>query len=222
MLTRFVAYAALAACLMGCAALQQTDTPATHVAENNAYATEMASLNDAILREQATHDAQVALAATEAAVVSGVNGQLLGTLQAVVTPTRVLVEDSSIDLASLPSNVSSGILFGGTGLANGIRDADGCIDGSPQTVFSPDTPVIYATLVSYNLMGNTRMTAQWKYRGTTMFEEDWRAQNDAAQACIWFELTPDKAAFTPGEWTVTIWSDGFLAVDAMEFRIGGG
>jgi hypothetical protein len=221
MLTRFAAYAALAVCLMGCAALQQTDLPATHVAENNAYATEMAGLNVAMQGEQATHDAQIALAATEAAVVSGVNGQLLGTLQAVVTPTRVLVQDASLDLASLPSNVSGSILFGGTGLAYGIRDADGCIDGSPETVFSPSTPAIYATLVSYNLMGNTRMTASWKYRGTTIYEEDWRARDDATQACIWFKLTPDKAAFTPGDWTVTIWSDGFLAVDAMEFTISG-
>lgn len=79
--------------------------------------------------------------------------------------------------------------------------------------------MIYATLVSYNLMGNTRMTAEWKYRGTPVYAEDWRAPSDALQACIWFTLTPDKTPFEPGEWAVTIYSDGFLAVDAMEFSL---
>lgn len=129
--TRFAAYAVLVTCLVGCATLQQTDFPATQVAENVAYATEIAALGAVMQGEEATHVAQIAQVATEAAVVGGVNAQLLGTLQAVVTPTRVLVQDSSLDLASLPSDVSGGILFAGTGLAYGVRPNDGCIDGTP-------------------------------------------------------------------------------------------
>lgn len=201
-----------------CAALETNDIPGTQIAENRAYQTEIARLDATATHEQATHAAIFGAQATEAAEINGVNRQLLGTLQAIVTPTPVLIEDSSIEFSSLPSNVLGNTLVASTGTAQSIRGSDGCIDVR-QSVFS-SSEQIFATMVAYNLIGNTRVTAEWKYRGQAVFVEDWRAPRDLTQTCLWFSLDSSKTPLLPGEWAVTIYTDGFYAT-AMNFEIIG-
>lgn len=201
-----------------CAALETNDIPGTHIAQNSAYQTEIARLSATVVQEQATHAAISGAQATEAAEINGVNRQLLGTLQAIVTPTPVLVEDSSIEFSSLPANVQGNTIVASTGTARSIRGSDGCIDVR-QSVFASNEQ-IFATMVAYNLIGNTRVTAEWKYRGQPVFVEDWRAPRDLSQTCVWFSLDSSKAPLLPGEWAVTIYTDGFYAA-AMNFEIVG-
>src|SRR5690606_3624306 len=84
---RLAAGIALTVALSACAALNRADTPATLIAENAAYATEIVALDAAATQETSDSSLRAAELATSAAHTNGVNAQLVGTLQVVVTPT---------------------------------------------------------------------------------------------------------------------------------------
>ena len=205
--------------LSACSALERTDIPGTQIAENIGFSTEVAALSQTAVGEQATHSAETDALINEAALVNAVNNQLLGTLQAVVTPTMVLIQDDSVELASLPSNVRGSRLYVGTGIT-GIIDNDGCI--TARTIsFDPGIPRIYATMVVYNITAETTMTVEW-FRGDELaFSDSWQATQDDAKICVWFDLDPNRVQLLPGEWVVRAYVDGFPVINPMTFIVNG-
>lgn len=212
---------ALLMLLLGaCAALNPDDIPGTQMAENALNSTQIAALSVTAAAEQATHIAEVDALVTEAALVNGVNNQLLGTLQAVITPTPVLVQDDSVELGSLPENVQGSRLYVGTGVTDAI-DEDGCITVR-RTSFDPGVQRIYATLVIYNITVDTVIAIEW-YRGDTLvFSDSWVSTEDNSLLCLWFDIDPSRVEFLPGEWRAIAYADNFPAINAMVFTINGG
>jgi exosortase/archaeosortase len=205
--------------LSACAAFERTDIPGTQIAENIIYGTEVSSLGLTAIAEQATHIAEIDVLMTEVAVVNGVNTQLLGTLQAIITPTPVLIEDDSVELASLPSSVQGSRLYVGTGVTDAV-DSNGCITRR-RISFDPGVQIIYATLVIYNLTVDTVIAVEW-YRGDSLiFSDSWVSTENNPLLCLWFELNPGRVQLLPGEWRVLAYADGFPAINPMVFIING-
>jgi len=206
--------------LTACGAFERTDIPGTQIAENIALSTEVVAIHQTAVGEQATHTAQTEALINEAALVNGVNSQLLGTLQAVVTPTVVLIQDNSIEFSSLPESVQGNRLYVGTGVSDSV-DGNGCIT-TQRLSFDPGVQRIYATLVLYNVTVNTNITINWFRNGELVFSDSWVATQDASQMCLWFDIDPSRVQFLSGEWRVIANADGSPAIDAMGFTINGG
>lgn len=206
--------------LSACAALERTDIPGTQIAENSAFSTEVVALAQTAIGEQATHSAQTDALITEAAVVNGVNNQLLGTLQAIVTPTVVLVQDDSVELGSLPDNVQGSRLYVGTGVTESV-DSNGCIT-TRRTSFDPGIQQIYATLVLYNTIAQTTITVEWYRDEELVYSDSWSTTQDSTQICVWFDITPSSVQLLPGQWRVMAYNAGLPIINAMTFTINGG
>lgn len=205
--------------LSACAAFERADIPGTQVAENTAYQTEIAALAVTAVQEQATTAAEVAAAATESAALFGVNRQLVGTLQAVVTPTLVLTEDDSVELGSLPSNVLANRLYVATGMTDAV-DASGCITVR-RLEFTPNQRM-YATLVIYNITAGTNMTIEWSREDELVYSDSWTAPDNSAYQCFWFSLDSGRARIDPGRWRVIVYADGFPVILPLDFTVTGG
>jgi hypothetical protein len=210
---------ALTLILSACRAFEQVDIPGTQVSENTAYQTEIAALAVTAVQEQATTAAEVAAAATESAALFGVNRQLVGTLQAVVTPTLVLIEDDSIELASLPSSVQGITLYAATGMTDAV-DSSGCITVR-RLEFSPGQRM-YATIVLYNIAAGTNMTIEWSRDGELVYSDGWTAPENSSYQCLWFSLDSSRARIDPGRWRVLVYADGFPAINPLDFTVTGG
>src|SRR5690606_3257607 len=112
---------AAAAVLPACAALNQADVPATVAAQNAALATEIVMLDEMAATESVDSAARAAELATQAALVNGINAQLVGTLQVVVTPTPPLQADSFDPMApSGPGEVGQR-LYVNSGVSTEVR-----------------------------------------------------------------------------------------------------
>lgn len=203
--------------LGACAALERTDIAGTQIAENVAHETEVAAIAATALGEQATHIAQVNALVTEAALVNAVNAQLLGTLEAIITPTPVLIQDDSVELASLPSSVQGSRLYVGTGVTDAV-DNTGCIT-QRRISFNNGVQRIYATLVIYNLTVDTVVSIEWYREQELVFSESWVAPNNESLLCLWFDITTAEAQLLPGEWRAMAYADGFPAINPMNFFI---
>lgn len=205
--------------LTACGALQREDIGGTQIAENIAYSTEIVAIDGTSVSEQATHIADVEMFMTEAARVNSVNRQLLGTLEAIITPTPVLVEDSSVEFSSLPSDSQGARLYLGTGMTDAV-DENGCVT-TPRTNFDPGVQRIYATMIIYNLTVDTVMGIEWYWENQLIFSDSWVSDIDSPLHCLWFELDPARVDLVSGEWRALGYADNFPAINAMPFVING-
>ena len=213
---------ALMLAITGCAALNQADTPATLVAQNAAYSTEIAALDAQATAENAETRARVEQLSTSAAFTGGVNVQLVGTLSTVVTATPRL-ESSAFEQASLdnPDQVGQR-LFENLGVTTQI-DRNGCaVDARDR--FSPYEPRLYGTWIAYNLTAGTLFRVEWVYTTNqqTMFSDSWTAPQDYDELCFWFYITPEDVTLVPGTWQARLFVDEVQMTSPLRFEIEGG
>jgi hypothetical protein len=206
-----------------CAVLNQADGPATLVAQNAAYATEIAALDAAGTQENADAGIRAADLATGAARVNGVNAQLVATLQVAVTPTPRL-EGSAFDPSAPPDPGGvSQRLYVNTGIATEIRSSDGCVVNQREQ-FSPFEPRLYATFIAYNLKAGTLFRVEWWWTTAQqlMFSDSWTADTDYDELCVWFYITQDDVTFQPGTWQARLFVDEVQMTSPQSFEIVAG
>lgn len=208
------------AVLPACAALNQADVPATVAAQNAALATEIVMLDEMAASESIESSARAAELATSAAQINGVNAQLVGTLQLVVTPTPQLQADAFDPLTpSAPGEVGQR-LYVNSGISTEVRSSDGCVV-DPREQFSPLVPRLYATFVAFNLTAGTLFRVEWWWTTTQqmMFSDSWTADQDYAELCVWFYVTQDDVTFEPGTWQARLFVDEVQMTSPQRFEI---
>lgn len=95
--------------------------------------------------------------------------------------------------------------------------ADDC-PVSPTTSFSSAATSIYVTAVGNNLTSNNVIASRWFLDGSEQVFYDWTPRGTVNGACIWFYITPEAVAFTPGTWSVELSIDGTV-VNTSGFTI---
>lgn len=211
--------AAIAA-LPACAALNQADMPATVAAQNAALATEIVTLDETAASESIDSAARAAELATQAARINGINAQLVGTLQVVVTPTPQLQADAFDPLTpSAPGEVGQR-LYVNSGISTEVRSSDGCVV-DPREQFNPLVPRLYATFVAFNLTAGTLFRVEWWWTTNQqmMFSDSWTADQDYEELCVWFYVTQDDVTFEPGTWQARLFVDEVQMTSPQRFEI---
>ena len=209
--------------LPACDALNQADIPATIAAQNVALATEMVMLDEMSAAESLDSSARAAELATAAAQVNGINAQLVGTLQVVVTPTPQLQADAFDPLTpSAPGEVGQR-LYVNSGLSTEVRSSDGCVI-DPREQFNPFVPRLYATFVAFNLTAGTLFRVEWWWTTTQqlMFSDSWTADQNYDELCVWFYVTQDDVTFEPGTWQARLFVDEVQMTSPQRFEIVSG
>jgi hypothetical protein len=225
-----ICWVVLAFWLGACQALQGVDVPATLQAQNDAFATEAAG----IVRTAGVERTQVletAFAAeTQVARANNVNQQLLATVQMVMPPTPAVVPgiapDNStggemmMDTADVGfTSALPGIMqFVDTGTTSGIRRSDGCADGY-QTEFSRNTPQIYVVSRALTISAGTVMSVDWSYEGQIVLQDTWTVDANAENYCVWYFITPNDVALTPGNWSARLYANGQSIDPIISFRV---
>ena len=211
---------AVMAALPACAALNQADIPATMAAQNAALATEMVMLDEMAASENIESSARAAELATQAAEINGINAQLVGTLQVVVTPTPQLEADAFDPLTpSAPGEVGQR-LYVNSGISTEVRSSDGCVV-DPREQFSPLVPRLYATFVAFNLTAGTLFRVEWWWTTNQqmMFSDSWTADQNYDELCVWFYVTQDDVTFEPGTWQARLFVDEVQMTSPQRFEI---
>lgn len=206
--------------LPACDALNQADIPATVVAQNAALATEIVILDEMAAAESSESSARAAELATSAAQINGVNAQLVGTLQVVVTPTPPLQADAFDPMTpSAPGEVGQR-LYVNSGVSTDVRSSDGCVV-DPREQFSPFVSRLYATFVAFNLTAGTLFRVEWWWTTNQqmMFADSWTADRDYSELCVWFYVTQDDVTFQPGSWQARLFVDDVQMTSPQRFEI---
>ncbi|PJF24906.1 MAG: hypothetical protein CUN53_15465, partial [Phototrophicales bacterium] len=97
--------------------------------------------------------------------------------------------------------------------------ADDCAV-NPTTNFSSAASRIYVSARAFNLSPANTVTSRWFYAGMQRVSYDWSPSSRVNDACIWFYITPEAVAFSPGAWSVDLLIDGSLIASAS-FNIAG-
>jgi hypothetical protein len=211
------------AMLPSCGALGQADVPATMAAQNAALATEIVMLDEISTSESMVSLNRAAELATSAAQINGVNAQLVGTLQVVVTPTPQLQADAFDPMApSAPGEVGQR-LYVNSGISTEVRSSDGCVV-DPREQFSPLVSRLYATFVAFNLTAGTLFRVEWWWTTNQqmMFSDSWTADQDYDELCVWFYVTQDDVTFQPGTWQARLFVDEVQMTSPQRFEIVSG
>lgn len=212
---------ALALALSACGALNQADTPATLIAQNEAYANEIAALDMSATAENAGSRERAIELSTRAAALSGVNVQLVGTLSVMVTPTPQL-ESSAFEQSMLenPDQVGQR-LYVNTGVTTEI-DGRGCAV-NPRDTFTIYEPRIYGTWVAYQLTAGTVFRLEWVYTTNQqlMFSDSWIADGNYDEICVWFYITPEDVTLIPGAWQARLFIDEVQMTAPLRFTVSG-
>lgn len=207
-----------AICFNGCQAFNRVDTYATAQAQNAEYETEIAVMTEVATAEAALINTTIEAHETAIAHVNGINQQLMRTLAIQVTPTpQIQVEAGLVD-STLQSEFEGRRLFVKTGVSTLINNDDGCVI-SPQFYISETETRLYGTLKAYNVEPGVVMRAEWRRDGTPVWEDVWTVDQNYAEICIWFFLESADVPFTPGDWSVEMFADGFSLEGPMVFRI---
>ena len=206
--------------LPACEALNQADLPATMAAQNVAFATEIVSLDEIAVTENAASSVRAAELATAAAQVNGVNAQLVGTLQVVVTPTPQLQADAFDPLTPAAPGEVGQRLYVNSGISTEVRSSDGCVV-DPREQFGPLVPRLYATFVAFNLTAGTLFRVEWWWTTTQqlMFSDSWTADQNYDELCVWFYVTQDDVTFEPGTWQARLFVDEVQMTSPQRFEI---
>ncbi len=208
------------AVMPACAALNQADIPATVAAQNAALATEIVTLDEMADSESIESSARAAELATSAAQINGINAQLVGTLQVVITPTPQLQADAFDPLTpSAPGEVGQR-LYVNSGVSTEVRSSDGCVV-DPREQFGPLVPRLYATFVAFNLTPGTLFRVEWWWTTNQqmMFSDSWTADQNYEELCVWFYITQDDVTFQPGNWQARLFVDEVQMTSPQRFEI---
>lgn len=238
-------FALLLIWLAGC---QGVDTPATLIAQNNSYATEVVTINQTLVARRTEVVATAQVAETQVAQIEAVNRQWLNLLMAGVTPTPGVVagvappeaysgtaiaggfseqyvganQVDTIDDPQRPatdgSMTAAPSQFVDIGTALYVRESDGCID-APQNVFTPDTTRIYLGARALTITTGTVMQVDWSLEGQVVWQDSWTVPQDQTNFCLWFYLGPEYTALTPGNWSAQLYADGIAISPAAAFVI---
>jgi hypothetical protein len=80
---------------------------------------------------------------------------------------------------------------------------DDCATGV-STTFTTATTEIYVVARAINIVANTPISSEWFLEGQSIVTYDFVPDFDIANACIWFFITPQAVAFTPGNWSIQL------------------
>lgn len=205
--------------LCSCGAFNQADTPATLVAQNGAYATEIAMLDFSATAEGEASMQDVARLATQAAYTGGVNISLISTLSLLVTPTPQL-ETSAFELALLedPQFVGQRLYVNG-GTSSSI-DGNGCVFDVREN-FTVYEQRVYGSWVAYQLKAGTTFRVEWFYTTNQqlMFTDSWVAPRDYENICVWFYISQQDVRFIPGSWQARLFVDDIQMTSPLRFTM---
>ncbi|NDJ61823.1 MAG: hypothetical protein GYB67_11900 [Chloroflexi bacterium] len=96
--------------------------------------------------------------------------------------------------------------------------ADDCPVNARNAFTSADES-IYISALARGLNTNNQVSTRWYREGTEVISYDWSPDSFIQEACIWFFISPQDVAFTPGNWRVELYIDGGLVGQALTFTI---
>lgn len=206
-----------AALLAACGSLSSPDIETTLQAERDGYYAEATAIQ-ATTGADAQRIAGTAIAAqTHVARQNAINAALLGTVRAVVPPTRQVI--ASFSGVATPAPINQGERwFVKTGMASAVRQSDGCME-APEIEFTPSTARIYATFEAFNIQAGTPISISWSHEGQVMHQEQFSMDRNASHVCLWFYIEPSIVEFAPGSWAAQLFADGFALGQPMTFNI---
>lgn len=208
--------------ITGCETLNTVDTPATLQAEVAAYAAEAAAIPVTLVAQNTAVAATAIYAETYIAQVDGINRQIVATLRAGIPPTPQIVlgdPNASSGAGAGAANAVSGFTeFTPPQTASAVRDSDGCAEVI-TTEFGTSDSTIYVTTRAFNMRADTDMAVEWTYGGQIVYSFNFVVDIDDADYCLWFSITPDDVAFSPGDWSVRLLANGAPIEPSAAFAI---
>ncbi len=204
--------------LAGCQAFSPSDVPATLQAENAQIVQEATSIAQALHDDFAAFAATADAAMTETVGLQQANLVLLATVRAGDPPQQSVIVSME---GQVPQLTPGQRWFTRTGVSQSINEADGCVV-SPQISFTPDTPLIYATMRIFNIEPGVQLSALWEREGTEVFRDSFVLDRGAAEICVWFSISQNDAPLVPGNWAVRLFANGAALESPMAFSIQDG
>ncbi len=184
------------------------------------YAAESDMIRAAATAENNMALETVAAASTRVAELSVVNAALGATLRANYTDTPEVeavvvsaadmaspLEDDMMDDPEADQPAAGQMEVSDLSSAAGLDSNSGCSSGTVRQ-FSPQVPEIYVTARVTELRAGAVFQVSW-FRGDAMVAEtNWQATYSKSFECIWFYVSPEDFAFTPGSYSATLTVDG--------------
>lgn len=236
---RKIGFLAALTLLSACSTLTPDDPAATLRAEREGYIAEATQIASNILLQQTQSLETVSAVEARLSQVEARNAALLLTLRAAVPPTQQIINDSGI---VTPGQVATPAPPGSTGAANStaipgdgaplgamqflsvataltVRDSDGCADLAASS-FAADVRRIYVTARAQNIAQGTVMRVEWFYEGSATFSESFTVGVNDDDYCLWFYIEPTETVFSPGNWSVQLYTNEQAIQPNVPFTIG--
>ncbi len=204
--------------LTSCQVFQGVDTQATLEAEVQTYATESVSIEQTVESYRLQVQITAVAAETEVWVAGNVNQQLLATARVLSPPTQSVVAGIAAESATDMTGEGDGMRFSEVVTASGVRQSDGCAE-QVQTQFSQDSERIYVVAQIPILEPQTVMGVEWLDEGQLVYADSWVAASGGSDYCVWYFITPEDVAFSPGNWSVRLSAGGSILGSAAPFTI---
>jgi hypothetical protein len=150
---------------------------------------------------------------TQAAEYFGYNRLLVATARAagaINTPISPIVTNNETGPMPLSMfDLSDGVMrFVQLGMTDTINREDRCFI-EQKSLFNPNqTETLFLTGLALNLQAGATLRVDWSYQGDVVHQTSWTAPEFQEGDCIAMELNPSNAAFSPGNWTATLYVDG--------------
>lgn len=214
----------------GSLGLDAPDAQATLQAEVTALALEATRIPGELSALSTQVAATAAAAETYVARMDGINRQMVATLRAVMPPTAQVIQGrdgavlpggaGSVDSMDVQGTPAAGgiVTFTAFQTASAVNGADGCAQ-TPASLFGVNDAIIYATARALNMRAGTEMSVEWSFGGQVVYTFSFVVDVDDPDYCLWFSITPEDVAFTPGDWTVSMLANGAPIASAISFRI---
>lgn len=221
-----------------CQALGGSNPSATLEANTNSFIASATALEITASANSTQLMATAQPLQTQIGQINTVNQHLLATVIAGTSPTpRVIVgsADPSGNGTTTTNNVGqtdqtqTGTTGGGDGSATqfaqvatafSIQESNGCAS-QLQSEFSIDTSRIYLTAYATNLVAGTLIIAEWDFNGTAVVNTSWTVDQNYADLCIWFFISPEDITFSPGNWAARLVVNTVAIEPAASFTIVG-
>ncbi len=201
------------------------DVAQTLQAGNDLLVAEAEAMAESAMLNRTAVMATLDASSTELAQVGSVNVQLYETLAVGSTATPVLNvvqlvgDGNSMDMMGATSQFDrANRLLVRSGVSSSISEADGCVV-NPTITFSSDVPRLYATMRVFNVEAGVPIRAEWSYEDELRIVDEWIADRFSDDRCLWFVLESTRTPFTPGNWSVMMYMDGFFIDAPMPFAI---
>jgi hypothetical protein len=102
--------------------------------------------------------------------------------------------------------------------ASAVRGDDGCAE-IVTTQFGSADSIIYVTTRAFNIRAGTDMSVEWTYGGQVVYSFNFMVDVDDSDYCLWFSITPEDVAFSPGDWSVRLLANGAPIEPSATFSI---